>query len=141
MLQDDTTTRRERSRKVWAKRQKLVSGAECGPVLPQTQAVCATFLRLEKAATARQPQGGEAAPFVGVKLVAAAPAVSLAGDSRVEIRLQFDHRQQHHNRNSGIHAEGGAPSVVRRSGVSTFSNAVNGLVVGTDGSIVSFGNN
>jgi hypothetical protein len=32
-------------------------------------------------------------------------------------------------------------SVVRLAGVSIFSNAVNGLVVGTNGSIISFGNN
>ena len=44
--------------------------------------------RLRQAAAPRQPQGGEAAPFVEVKLVAAAPAASLASDSRVEIRLQ-----------------------------------------------------
>jgi hypothetical protein len=41
--------------------------------------------RLRQAATPRQPQGGEAAQFVEVKLVAAA---STAGDWRVEIRLQ-----------------------------------------------------
>lgn len=46
------------------------------------------------------------------------------------------------NATTGIQAGGGgALSVVRLSGVSIFSNAVNGLVVGTNGSIVSFGNN
>jgi hypothetical protein len=44
--------------------------------------------RPRQAATPRQPQSGEAAQFVEVKLVAAAPAASVVGDSRVEIRLQ-----------------------------------------------------
>lgn len=43
---------------------------------------------------------------------------------------------------TGIQAGGGATlSVVRLSSVSIFSNFTNGMVVGTNGSIVSFGNN
>jgi parallel beta helix pectate lyase-like protein len=46
------------------------------------------------------------------------------------------------NTTTGIQAGGGTnASVVRLAGVSIFSNAVNGLVVGTNGSIISFGNN
>lgn len=46
------------------------------------------------------------------------------------------------NSTTGIQAGGGtALSIVRMSGVSILSNAVNGLVTGTNGSIVSFGNN
>ena len=87
-------TRQERSEKVWAKWRMLVStqvrsgqsvAAFCGE-----RRLCAPHFfawkkRLQQAATSRQPQRGEAAQFVEVKLVAAA---STAGDSRVEIRLQ-----------------------------------------------------
>jgi len=48
------------------------------------------------------------------------------------------------NATTGIQAGsagGGTPSEVRLSGVSIFSNATNGLLVGTNGFIVSFGNN
>jgi hypothetical protein len=46
------------------------------------------------------------------------------------------------NTTTGIQAGGGsAASYVRLSGVSIFSNGVNGLVTGTNGSILSFGNN
>jgi Right handed beta helix region len=46
------------------------------------------------------------------------------------------------NSTTGIEAGGGtAPSVVRIAGVSIISNVINGLVVGTNGSVVSFGNN
>ena len=46
------------------------------------------------------------------------------------------------NTTTGIQAGGGSKvSVIRLAGVSIFSNAVNGLVVGTNGSIISFGNN
>jgi len=87
-------TRQERSKKVWAKWEKFgfragAEWAECGGVLPANAAVCATFLawkkRLRETAAPRQPQGGEAARFVEVKLVAAA---STAGDSR----WRFDSR-------------------------------------------------
>jgi hypothetical protein len=87
-------TRQERSKKVWTNWGKLVSAqvrsgqsvaAFCGE-----RRLCAPHFfawkkRLRQAATSRQPQSGEAAPFVEVKLVAAR---STAGDSRVEIRLQ-----------------------------------------------------
>ena len=46
------------------------------------------------------------------------------------------------NSSTGIQAGGGTTlSVVRMTGVSIFSNAVNGLLVSSNGSIVSFGNN
>jgi hypothetical protein len=46
------------------------------------------------------------------------------------------------NATTGIQAGGGsALSIVRLAGVSILSNAVDGMVVGTNGSIVSFGNN
>src|SRR5882762_10635836 len=89
-------TRQERSKKVWAKWRKLISeqvrsgqsvAAFCGE-----RKLCAPHFfawkkRLREAAASRQPQGGQAEQFVEVKLVAAAPAASLASDSRVEIRL------------------------------------------------------
>jgi hypothetical protein len=90
-------TRQQRSKKVWAKWRKLVSeqvrsgqsvAAFCGE-----RRLCAPHFfawkkRLRETAAPRQPQGGQAAQFVEVKLVAAAPAASLASDSRVEVRLQ-----------------------------------------------------
>jgi hypothetical protein len=86
--------RQQRSKKVWAKWRKLVSeqvrsgqsvAAFCGE-----RRLCAPHFfawkkRLRQAATPRETQGGEAAQFVEVKVVAAA---STAGDSRVEVRLQ-----------------------------------------------------
>jgi hypothetical protein len=46
------------------------------------------------------------------------------------------------NNTTGIQAGGGAsPSTVRLTGVSILSNSVNGLVIGTNGTIISFGNN
>ena len=90
-------TRQERSKKVWAKWRKLVSeqvrSGQSVAAFCRERGLCAPHFfawkkRLREAGTLRQPQGGEAAQFVEVKLVAVAPAASLAGDSRVEIRLQ-----------------------------------------------------
>jgi len=89
-------TRQERSKKVWAKWGKLVSeqvrSGQSVAAFCHERRLCAPHFfgwkkRLRQAATPRQRQGDEAAQFVEVKLVAAAPAASLAGDSRVEIRL------------------------------------------------------
>ncbi len=59
-----------------------------------------------------------------------------------DVALNIANSTAGNNAATGIQAGGGgALSVVRLAGVSIFSNAVNGLVVGTHGSIVSFGNN
>jgi len=90
-------TRQQRSKKVWAKWRKLVSeqvrSGQSVAAFCAERRLCAPHFfawkkRLRQAATSRQPQGGQAAQFVEVKLVAAAPAASLASDSRVEVRLQ-----------------------------------------------------
>jgi hypothetical protein len=87
-------TRQERSKKVWTKWKKLVSeqmrSGQSVAAFCHERRLCAPHFfawkkRLRQAATPRQPQGNEAAQFVEVKVVAAA---SIAGDSRVEIRLQ-----------------------------------------------------
>ncbi len=87
-------TRQERSKNVWAKWRKLVSeqvrSGHSVAAFCHERRLCAPHFfawkkRLRQAATPRQPQGGEAAPFVEVKLVGAA---STAGDTRVEVRLQ-----------------------------------------------------
>jgi hypothetical protein len=90
-------TQQQRSKKVWAKWRKLVSeqvqNGQSVAAFCRERRLCAPHFfawkkRLRETAAPRQPQGGEAAQFVEVKLVAAAPAASLASDSRVEIRLQ-----------------------------------------------------
>ena len=97
VLQCCGMTRQERSKKVWAKWRKLVAEqmrrGQSVAAFCHERRLCAPHFfawkkRLREAGTLRQPQGGEAAQFVEVKLVAVAPAASLAGDSRVEIRLQ-----------------------------------------------------
>src|SRR2546430_10310964 len=102
-------TRQERSKKVWAKWRKLVSeqvrsgqsvAAFCGE-----RRLCAPHFfawkkRLRQAATSRQPQGGEAAQFVEVKLVAAAPAArseehtsELQSQSNIVCRLLLEQKK------------------------------------------------
>jgi nicotinamidase-related amidase len=86
-------TRQERSKKVCAKWRKLVSeqvrsGQSVAAFCHERRLCAPHFFAWKKRlreARPRQPQGGEAAQFVEVKLVAAA---STAGDSRVEIRLK-----------------------------------------------------
>ena len=86
-------TRQQRSKRVWAKWGKLVTeqvgSGRSVAAFCQERRLCAPHFfawkkRLREAATRRQAQGGEAAPFMEVKLVGAA---STAGESRVEIRL------------------------------------------------------
>src|SRR5260370_39853954 len=90
-------TGEEGSKKGWGKWRMLVSeqvrSGQSVAAFCSERRLCAPHFfawkkRLRQAAAPRQPQGGEAAPFVEAKLVAAAPAASLASDSRGEIRLQ-----------------------------------------------------
>jgi len=78
---------------VWAKWRKLVSeqvrSGQSVAAFCRERRLCAphffAWKKRLREATPRQPQGGEAAQFVELKLVAAA---SIAGDSQVEIRLK-----------------------------------------------------
>jgi len=66
----------------------------------------------------------------------------LANASSGDTVLNIANSSASSNLSTGIEAGGGSnASVVRISGVTTVSNAVNGLLVGSNGSIVSFGNN
>jgi hypothetical protein len=66
----------------------------------------------------------------------------IAQASAGDVVLNIANSTAANNLSTGVQAGGGSNlSVVRLTGVSLFSNTTNGLLVGTNGSIVSFGNN